>query len=793
MCFLGAGALGTTEILLRSQKHGLATSLSLGQKVSGNGDILSFAYNTDEIVNGVGIEHPDPKSLPGPTITGIIDNRNPETAKSVLDGYVIEEGVIPGALAPVIQTVLEAMPRKVYPHFSPIRTIRYFLSKVQSRLFGPYVEGGSVDRTSTYLLMSHDSNEGILTLRENRPSLKFLGVGKTERVSKLREVLATITQKVGGVLVDGPLSVGSMREQLTVHPLGGAIMSYDGTGQHGAVDHMGRLFTGQGTKVHKGILCVDAAVIPASLGINPFATITALAERTCDLLIIEKSLAIDETENGILDLFGPPKISNPIPSYLKEYKAQSSDNVGVRFTEIMDGYIHIGDNISDFEAAYDVAKGASSSASLYLTVDTFRVDNLTSLDNSASIATGTFSCGGLSPNPLLIQNGEVQFFTVDEHVSDAVNLVYKLTLLSTTGEVFLFYGEKVVDSAITLSVSHTWKATTTLHVSVTRPDSTLVARGILHISWRNFVDELESFGTIHNPTSPVGEVRKILAPSNFFKLFARNTLQYFFSPLRTLQYPDKTTSGYLMKPEPTTVVELTANDGVKIPMRVWTPRQGITRQQMVILFIPGASVDHQVFALPTIKTNTVDYFTELGYTCYIPTLRFGLLPVAQEGFTAFDARFDVKAAMEYVRQREDNRKFYVICHCLGSIATGIALLTGEARAEWLTGMTCSQVFTNLRFGHINRIKSATQALVKVYSVSFKKTQKVLLLPFLTYLRRQWVGNGSHQIHFLILHSSNASSTRSSVSTPSARETRSAIPLSVVDVLSRSAACGRIHS
>jgi hypothetical protein len=58
-----------------------------------------------------------------------------------------------------------------------------------------------------------------------------------------------------------------------------------------------------------------------------------------------------------------------------------------------------------------------------------------------------------------------------------------------------------------------------------------------------------------------------------------------------------------------------------------------------------------------------------------------------------------------------------VCHCLGSIATGIALLTGAVQAEWLTGMTCSQVFTNLRFGHINRVKSATQALVKVYTVS----------------------------------------------------------------------------
>jgi len=42
LCFLGAGALGTTEILLRSRAHGLKMSPMVGQKLSGNGDVLSF-------------------------------------------------------------------------------------------------------------------------------------------------------------------------------------------------------------------------------------------------------------------------------------------------------------------------------------------------------------------------------------------------------------------------------------------------------------------------------------------------------------------------------------------------------------------------------------------------------------------------------------------------------------------------------------------------------------------------------------------------------------------------------
>lgn len=42
LVFLGAGAIGSTEILLRSKQAGLPMSTSIGQSMSGNGDILAF-------------------------------------------------------------------------------------------------------------------------------------------------------------------------------------------------------------------------------------------------------------------------------------------------------------------------------------------------------------------------------------------------------------------------------------------------------------------------------------------------------------------------------------------------------------------------------------------------------------------------------------------------------------------------------------------------------------------------------------------------------------------------------
>ena len=54
---LAAGTLGSTEILLRSRDAGLPASPRVGEGFTGNGDVLGFAYNCDERINGVGWGH----------------------------------------------------------------------------------------------------------------------------------------------------------------------------------------------------------------------------------------------------------------------------------------------------------------------------------------------------------------------------------------------------------------------------------------------------------------------------------------------------------------------------------------------------------------------------------------------------------------------------------------------------------------------------------------------------------------------------------------------------------------
>jgi hypothetical protein len=94
---------------------------------------------------------------------------------------------------------------------------------------------------------------------------------------------------------------------------GGACISNDGTGANGGTNHTGEVFQGDGTAVHEGLVVCDGALVPTALGVNPFATITALAERSVELAAKKRDIEIDfETKNGqLLVVPRGPRVNKP--------------------------------------------------------------------------------------------------------------------------------------------------------------------------------------------------------------------------------------------------------------------------------------------------------------------------------------------------------------------------------------------------------------------------------------------------------------------------------------------------
>ena len=155
-------------------------------------------------MNGVGKSHPNPERPIGPCITGVIDCRDTDPT-NFLDGYVIEEGTVPEPLAASLWLMLESLPGSIRPPYDGLlRRLRRLAARRLSLFLGPYARGGSVQRTQTYLVMSHDSNQATMTLEDDKPLLKFLGVGRSDHVNTINGILAKATAAVGGTFVQSP-------------------------------------------------------------------------------------------------------------------------------------------------------------------------------------------------------------------------------------------------------------------------------------------------------------------------------------------------------------------------------------------------------------------------------------------------------------------------------------------------------------------------------------------------------------------------------------------------------------
>lgn len=85
LVFLGAGSIGSTEIVLRSQQAGLTTSSRVGQRLSGNGGSLSFNYDLGHSIGKVSSEE-----SPGPAISGMFACRDDKDREK---DFIVQDGV----------------------------------------------------------------------------------------------------------------------------------------------------------------------------------------------------------------------------------------------------------------------------------------------------------------------------------------------------------------------------------------------------------------------------------------------------------------------------------------------------------------------------------------------------------------------------------------------------------------------------------------------------------------------------------------------------------------------------
>ncbi len=273
---LAGGTLGSTEILLRSRERGLAVSDRLGTRFSANGDIIAFALGSSKRVNAVGVGEP-PKftgDTVGACVAGQIELPDPQN----LDlGMIIQEGVLPSAVAPLLPVFFVSGGR--------------ILGAAQSLIKGVYE--GPLSRLHTFFVVSHDSAEGRLSLIKDRLQVEWPGVADQPVYIRVDEALTKAAEAVGGRYIKNPLAGTNMgTKPATAHPLGGCGMGESAS--DGTVNHKCQVFaSASGEDVHQGLYVCDGAVIPRSIGCNPLLTIAALTERAMVHFARDRNLGFD--------------------------------------------------------------------------------------------------------------------------------------------------------------------------------------------------------------------------------------------------------------------------------------------------------------------------------------------------------------------------------------------------------------------------------------------------------------------------------------------------------------------
>jgi cholesterol oxidase len=648
---LGAGSLGSTEILLRSREQGLPLSDCVGHRFTGNGDVLGFAYNCDLPVNGVGYGtlQADGKEPVGPTISGVIDLRR----QPILDeGMVIEDGVIPSGLGGSSVLFLSST-AKVFGKDTDSGAqdkLHELRRELDSMAGGPY--RGAAHNTLVYLVMTHDDGGGRLHLAHGRLRVDWPGVGRQPIFTSVGARLRDATVPLGGTFLKNPLwSKLTKQDLITVHPLGGCAMG--ASAESGTVDHAGRVFAGsEGTAVHEGLYVADGAVIPRPLGVNPLLTISALAERTCALLADERGWTIDYS-----------LVPRPAP------EPAADGVVGIRFTERMAGWFSTA-STDDYDAAAARGKQDGSPFEFTLTVIADDLDRLVKEPAHEGHIVGTATCPALSAEPMTATEGRFNLFVHDEHDASARRMLYTMKLATAEGRTLWFEGFKLARDDPGLF--DPWTDTSTLYITVRDEAGTgrVLGRGVLRIAPRDLTRQLRTIEVIGARTRR----GRLAAQARFGRYFAGSMVDVY-GGIFSRRAPLAPNAG------PRKKRELRVDEPMVEDVLVPGGRMRLTRYAAggePVLLAHGLGTSSSLYTADTIDTNLVEYLVASGYDVWLMDGRGSWLVAEPWDDFALDdiAREDWPAAVAHVRERSGAASVHAVAEGAGALALHAALASG---------------------------------------------------------------------------------------------------------------------
>lgn len=680
---LAAGTLGSTEILLRSRARGVTVSDQLGLRLTGNGDVLAFNYNTEQEINGIGWGNRDGRDIGpvGPCITGVIDIRRNQ--KDLSDGMVIEEGSIPGPIADALPAGFAAAyllgGREERSDLPTI--IREGERQLASLKGGAYQ--GAVRNTQTFLVMTHDDGNGRMFLSDDRLRIDWPSMASEPIFQKVADKLFEASAPLGGSFVRNPMTSPLLQKRLiTVHPLGGCTMGEDAS--KGVVNHKGQVFSGiAGADVYSDLYVSDGSVVPRPLGVNPLLTISALAERCVALLAADRGWT-----------FG-----YDLPSKAAAAAAVSAatSNLGLRFTETMRGYFLLGE-MNDFRVGAEQGRQANSQLQFTFTIESHDLEKMLTDSSHEATIIGTVTASALSPSPM-VAKGVFNLFVPDpEHVE--TNLMkYHVHLSAQDGKAYFLDGYKSIhENKFGLEL---WPQTSTLYVTL-RSDSDsgpVIGKGIMHIQPHDFAKQMMTLEVTNAKT----QAERLDAIKRFGLFFGKTLFQTYGGIFAQASVFDPTMPPRQKRPLRTTAPELHFFNslGDNLPLKLTRYRGGAKGP---VILSHGLGVSSLIFSIDTIQTNLVEYLFAHGYDVWSLDYRASIdLPSSYQFSTADDVALkDYPAAVAKVLEVTKAETVQMVVHCYGATTFFMAMLAG---LKGVRSAVCSQIATDIVAHPLTRFKT----------------------------------------------------------------------------------------
>ncbi|MDB5072175.1 MAG: FAD-dependent oxidoreductase [Candidatus Eremiobacteraeota bacterium] len=281
---LGCGTLGTTYLLLKNRAAFPAISERLGDRFSGNGDLLSFVFDCTEDDPSTGKTRIRPiDGSHGPVITSTFRMPDDADAPGSGRGFYLQDAGYPGFVDWLVEVGTSGESGiKRMARFLLNRLVAMWSDSPKSSIGGDIIAllgDTRVSSSSMPLLgMGRDQPDGRMSLRKDRSGDAWLAVdwrdaGSKKYMNRVMRFSADIGKALGGTFLENP-ATQMLNRTVTVHPLGGCVTSRSSA--EGVVDTWGRVWG------YDELYVVDGSAIPGPVGANPSLTIAAFADRCSD-------------------------------------------------------------------------------------------------------------------------------------------------------------------------------------------------------------------------------------------------------------------------------------------------------------------------------------------------------------------------------------------------------------------------------------------------------------------------------------------------------------------------------